>query len=104
MQRFRIMKDEATDPGPSAAGGRDRRVIEQASSRPARSLRAPLIVGAMALTGVGLGLMAVIAGSFLFGLATEAFLAPTLLAKVAGGLAGGGVGMAKGVNDVQRRS
>jgi len=63
-----------------------------------------LIVGAKTLAGIGIGLITVIAGSAVIGVATEAILVPSLLVKLAGGIAGGGVGMAKGLKDVQKNN
>lgn len=60
-------------------------------------------VGAKTLAGIGIGLLAVLAGSTLIGLAAEAVLVPSLLLKAAGGIAGGGVGMAKGLKDERRK-
>lgn len=63
--------------------------------------RGLLIVGAATLAGVGLGLVAAVAGAAVIGLAGEAIMAPALALKVAGGLAGGGVGMAKGLKEAR---
>jgi hypothetical protein len=64
-----------------------------------RQSRSYLGIGAKTLAGVGLGLAAVLALPAVLGLATEAVLVPSLLLKLAGGMAGGGVGMAKGLKD-----
>jgi hypothetical protein len=69
-----------------------------AFSRPGSSL----IVGAKTLAGIGIGLVAVITGAVVVGAATEAVLIPSLLLKLAGGVAGGGVGMAKGLKDARK--
>ena len=61
-----------------------------------------LMIGAATIAGVGLGLAGVIGGSFLIGMAAESIVMPSLLLKLAGGLAGGGVGMAKGVQYIKR--
>jgi hypothetical protein len=58
-------------------------------------------VGAKTVAGIGLGLVAVVGGAALLGLAAETVLIPSLLMKLAGGIAGGGVGMAKGLKDSQ---
>jgi hypothetical protein len=63
-----------------------------------------LIIGAKTLAGVGIGLVAVVAGSLAIGVVAEAVLVPSLLLKLAGGIAGGGMGMAKGLKDAQRLS
>jgi len=60
------------------------------------------VIGATTLAGVGVGLLAALAGAFALTAVGEAVLAPTLLLKVAGGMAGGGVGLAKGINDTRR--
>lgn len=65
--------------------------------------RSYLGVGAKALAGVGLGLAAVLAFPVVIGLATEAVLIPSLLLKLAGGMAGGGIGLAKGLSDDRKR-
>jgi hypothetical protein len=58
-----------------------------------------LIIGAKTLAGVGLGLLAVSGGFLLVGAFAEAAVVPSLLLKLAGGLTGGGLGMAKGLKD-----
>ena len=67
--------------------------------RAAGSFSDSLGVGAKTLAGVGLGLVAVVAGAAVIGIAAETVLVPSLLLKLAGGVAGGGVGMAKGLSD-----
>lgn len=64
--------------------------------------RSYLGVGAKALAGIGLGLAAVLAFPAVIGLATEAVLIPSLLLKFAGGMAGGGIGLAKGLTDERK--
>jgi hypothetical protein len=59
-------------------------------------------VGAKTLAGVGIGLLCVVGGAVLVGVATEVMLVPTLLVKLAGGITGGGLGMAKGVKDARK--
>ena len=61
-----------------------------------------LIIGAKTLAGVGIGLVAVVAGALAIGVVAEAILVPSLLLKLAGGIAGGGMGMAKGLKDAQK--
>jgi hypothetical protein len=73
-------------------------VARAATSRPGLSL----IVGAKTLAGIGLGLVAVITGAAVVGALSEAILVPSLLLKMAGGVAGGGVGMAKGLKDARK--
>lgn len=63
-----------------------------------------LVVGAKTVAGIGIGLLAVVAGSVALGIAAETVLIPSLLLKLAGGIAGGGVGMARGLNDVRKES
>ncbi len=62
-----------------------------------------LSIGAKTLAGVGLGLVTVLAGAAVLGLAAEVVLVPTLVVKLAGAMAGGGVGMAKGLKDEGKR-
>jgi hypothetical protein len=76
------------NPEPKKTGGRS-------SISPANSLA----VGAKTVAGVGVGLISVVVGSFVIGAVTEAVIIPSLLLKLAGGIAGGGIGMAKGLND-----
>jgi hypothetical protein len=104
MQRFRILTRQPHNQDPQSTSDQDQFAIARTPTRQPLNSRAFLIAGATALAGAGLGLIAVIAGSFLFGLATEAVLAPTLLAKVAGGITGAGAGMAKGVRDNRREA
>ncbi len=61
----------------------------------------PIAVGAKTIAGIGIGLIAVVGGAAVLGLAAEMVLIPSLLMKLAGGIAGGGVGMAKGMNDAR---
>jgi hypothetical protein len=63
-----------------------------------------LIIGATTLAGVGVGLLAVSGGALVLGAVTEAVLIPSLLLKLAGGLAGGGLGMALGLKDARPRN
>ena len=61
-----------------------------------------LAIGAKTVAGIGIGLVAVIGGAAVISTAVETILIPSLLLKLAGGLAGGGVGMAKGLTDAQK--
>lgn len=63
---------------------------------------ASLAVGAKTIAGIGIGLLAVMAGAVGIGMAAEAVLIPSLLAKLAGGIAGGGLGMTKGLSDARK--
>lgn len=58
-------------------------------------------IAAKTLAGIGIGLLAVMGGAFVLGLAAETVLIPSLLLKAAGGIAGGGAGMAKGIKDTR---
>jgi len=60
-----------------------------------------LSVGAKTIAGIGIGLLVVVGGAALMGIAAEAVLIPSLLVKLAGGIAGGGLGMAKGLSDAR---
>lgn len=62
-----------------------------------------LNIGAQTVAGVGLGLVGVIAGAAVLGIVAEAVIIPTLMAKLAGGVAGGGLGLAKAVHEDNRR-
>jgi hypothetical protein len=61
-----------------------------------------LSIGAKTVAGIGIGLLAVVGGAALLGVAAETILIPSLLLKLAGGAAGGGVGMAKGLKDANK--
>ena len=61
-----------------------------------------LVIGATTIAGVGIGLLAVVAGAAVIGIAAETVLIPSLLLKMAGGIAGGGVGMTKGLKDTRK--
>ncbi len=99
--RYRILNGEGKRGEPIEKSWRHEPVVDvQVPERPFGA-RGALIVGATALAGVGLGLIAVIAGVAAIGLAGEAILAPAIALKVAGGLAGGGVGMAKGLDNAR---
>lgn len=78
--------------------------MDALARRPSKRLetRDIAVIGATTLAGVGLGLMAALAGAFALTAVGEAVLAPTLLMKVAGGMTGGGVGLAKGIKDTRR--
>ncbi len=67
-----------------------------------RSLERSLNIGAKTLAGVAIGVVTVLLGVATAGIAFEAVLVPTLLLKVAGGLAGGSIGLAKGIGDERR--
>lgn len=63
-----------------------------------------VIVGAKAAAGVGIGVLAVLGAASVVGLIfLEAILIPTVLATVAGGLAGGGIGLAKGISSEREK-
>ena len=81
--------------------GSSRTVESQERNLPAMRSLSPLAVGAKTIAGIGIGLVAVVGGAALLGLAAETILVPSLLLKLAGGIAGGGVGMAKGLKDNQ---
>ncbi len=66
------------------------------------SAESSLIVGAKTMAGVGIGLLTVVAAVTAVGIAAEGLLVPSLLLKFAGGIAGGGMGMAKGLNDERK--
>ncbi len=96
-ERYRGLPDERTvseSPMPE----------ERASMPPARLGISSLAVGAKTVAGIGIGLIVVVAGSAVIGVAAETILIPSLLIKLAGGIAGGGVGMAKGLKDAQKVS
>lgn len=99
MKRYRIVPDERDEP---LADSHDD-YMDALARRPSRRLgtKDVVIIGATTLAGVGLGLMAALGGAFALTAVGEAVLAPTLLLKVAGGMAGGGVGLAKGINDTR---
>lgn len=68
------------------------------------SVESSLAIGAKTVAGVGIGLLVVVAGTTLMAVASEAIIIPSLLIKLAGGIAGGGVGMAKGLSDERKQS
>jgi hypothetical protein len=68
------------------------------------SVESSLAIGAKTVAGVGIGLLVVVAGTTLMAAASEAIIIPSLLVKLAGGIAGGGVGMAKGLSDERKQS
>jgi hypothetical protein len=75
---------------------------EERAERPASRISPSIMIGAKTVAGIGIGLVTIVAGSALIGLAAETVLIPSLLLKLAGGIAGGGVGMAKGLQDVNK--
>jgi len=85
-------KDEPVEETP-----REREAPIVAAPRPMSSLG----VGAKAIAGIGIGLLAVVGGSAVLGVVAETVLIPSLLLKLAGGVAGGGLGLAKGIKDTE---
>ncbi len=75
---------------------------EQAPKKTDSSTGSTLAVTAKTAAGAGIALVVVLAGAATAGLALEAIIIPSLLVKVAAGLAGGGVGMAKGIKDERK--
>lgn len=61
-----------------------------------------LAVTAKTAAGAGIALVVVLVGAATAGLALEAVLIPSLLVKVAAGIAGGGIGLAKGIKDERK--
>ncbi len=77
---------------------------EQKEDAPeSQSNESALIVGAKTIAGAGLGLIVVVGAVTAIGALAEAILIPSLLVKVAGGLAGGGLGLAKGLKDERKK-
>lgn len=68
------------------------------------STESSIAVGAKTIAGVGIGLLLVVAGTTALAAVSEAVIIPSLLIKLAGGIAGGGVGMAKGLSDERKTS
>ena len=91
---FRGLAGQYAESGPAIS---ERRAVEK--KNPSSSA---LIVGAKTLAGIGIGLVTVIGGAAIIGVAAETVLIPSLLLKLAGGIAGGGVGMAKGIKDTSK--
>ncbi len=58
-----------------------------------------LLLGAKAMAGIGVGFVVVTLGATGVGALLEATIIPTVLAKVAGAIAGGGIGLSKGISD-----
>jgi hypothetical protein len=67
-----------------------------------RALERSLNIGAKTLAGVAIGVVTVLLGVATAGIALEAVLVPSLLLKLAGGIAGGSLGLAKGIGDERR--
>ena len=99
--RYRILNDAGKLGEPIEESWRRGPLVEARVPERSFGARGVFIVGAATLAGVGLGLIAAIAGVAVIGLAGEALLAPAIALKVASGLAGGGVGMAKGLNEAR---
>lgn len=66
-------------------------------------LERSLAIGAKTLAGIGIGVLVILVGAATAGIAIEAIVVPSLLLKLAGGIAGGGIGLAKGLGDERRR-
>ncbi|MGK5083021.1 hypothetical protein WDW37_06920 [Bdellovibrionota bacterium FG-1] len=58
-----------------------------------------LMTGAKTMAGIGIGFVIVTLGATGVGALLEATIIPTTLAKVAGAIAGGGIGLSKGISD-----
>lgn len=63
-----------------------------------------LLIGAKTIAGIGIGFMVVIFGTTGIGAVMESTILPTILTKVAGGMAGGALGLSKGVTDSRKRA
>lgn len=61
-----------------------------------------LAVTAKTAAGAGLGLVVVLVGAAAGGILAETVLIPSMLVKIAAGITGGGVGLAKGIGDERR--
>jgi len=66
-------------------------------------LERSLAIGAKTLAGIGLGVIGILVGAAALGAALETILVPTLIVKLAAGITGGSVGLAKGLGDERRR-
>lgn len=61
-----------------------------------------LLLGAKTMAGIGVGFVVVVIGATGLGAVLEATIVPTVLAKVAGAIAGGGIGLSKGIHDQRK--
>ncbi len=61
-----------------------------------------LLISAKTLAGVGVGFITVVLGTTGIGAILESTLIPTVLTKTAGALAGGALGLSKGINDSRK--
>ena len=86
--RARLFDEPEPEPEPDAL---DREALERSLS-----------IGAKTLAGIGVGVVTVIIGVATAGIALEAVIIPSLLLKIAGGIAGGSIGLAKGIGDERR--
>lgn len=77
--------------------GREPSLEAETETQKPGSVSPSLVIGAKTLAGIGIGLLAVTGGALVIGAVTEAVIIPSLLLKLAGGLTGGGIGMAKGL-------
>lgn len=75
---------------------------EDESTTPTSAAYSSLVIGAKTLAGVGIGLLAVTGGVLVVGAIAEAIVVPSLLLKLAGGLTGGGMGMARGLKAARK--
>lgn len=80
----------------------DNGVVRNETPNVFSSIESSLAIGAKTVAGVGIGLLVVVAGTTVLAAASEAIIIPSLLVKLAGGIAGGGVGMAKGLSDERK--
>lgn len=71
-------------------------------SGPASTAGSALAVTAKTAAGAGLGLIVILGGAAAVTVLAETVLIPSLLAKVAAGIAGGGLGLAKGMADERK--
>lgn len=67
-----------------------------------RAVEQSFAVGAKTVAGVSLGLLGILVGAAVAGALLETVIIPSLVVKVAGSLAGGGIGLAKGLGDERR--
>ena len=77
----------------------DDKAVQEVDLEAGMDTEEAILLGAKTMAGIGLGFVVVVLGATGIGAVLEATIVPTVLAKVAGAIAGGGVGLSKGIQD-----
>ncbi|MEI8346996.1 MAG: hypothetical protein WCG27_05990 [Pseudomonadota bacterium] len=96
------MAETTTFEAESSEMNRDGTKSKEVDFEKALNTEDAIMVGAKTMAGIGIGFVVVVIGATGLGAILEAKIIPTALAKVAGAIAGGGIGMAMGITDARK--